>query len=164
MSGQRAPGLRASVGGPFTAATRLLLPRRARLAPSGQVGDVLPEAEGALAPFLESLDSLARYLEEGTPPVGFLRDALENNFAHAVLAVDPRHLPRLRDLASYLESSEVPPEAWGNPRNVEAWILRGGLQGVESRAAGFVLSEEALLAELPRCEPADVESDLVAEE
>jgi hypothetical protein len=121
--------------------------------------DATPGCDVAEPSLGELFEGLLVYLELGTRPGDFLRQALENNFSAAILAADPQVFPRLRDLAAYLDSSAFPPEAWGSPRKVEAWIQRRGLLGPDAKPASFVLCAETLLAELPACDPAEVDLD-----
>ncbi len=62
-----------------------------------------------------------RYLEQGTPPGGFLRACLENNLMEAVCRADEHNLAALRQIAQWMHN-ECPHGARGSAEKVKAWI------------------------------------------
>lgn len=77
----------------------------------------------------ETLEALARYVEDGIRTGDFLYHVLCNQFAEAVLRADSVNVHRLREFALVV-SNCIPATAHGTEQRVKAWIEAGGLNGV----------------------------------
>lgn len=69
----------------------------------------------------EILDSLADYVERGTPPGGFLTSVLENDLMRTFHRADLENRRSLPVLVRLL-FSHVSSHAYGSPENVRQWI------------------------------------------
>jgi hypothetical protein len=67
---------------------------------------------------------MQRYIEHGIETGGFLRAVLENDLVHTFLRADySMEMLQIGILVSFI-SDYVPPEAWGSPAKVAAWIAK----------------------------------------
>ena len=73
---------------------------------------------------------MRRYIEEGVRPGDFLSAVLSNNFMDAWLRADNTNQKQMRKYAEFLYVY-APPESFGSETNFEAWIMAGGLKGLE---------------------------------
>lgn len=77
----------------------------------------------------ETLEALARYVEDGIRTGDFLYFVLCNQFSEAVLRADAVNVHRLREFA-LVAANCIPATAHGTEQRVKAWIEAGGLNGV----------------------------------
>ena len=75
-----------------------------------------------------------RYVMQGIEPGSFLSAVLENDLKGAFGRADYTNKGRIEDYLRFFYS-HVPAIAWGSPAIVWAWIERGGMKGMEGRAA-----------------------------
>lgn len=69
------------------------------------------------------IEAVERY-RDGMEPGSCTRAILENDLFHAAACADPSTRYHLVDIASYI-FNHMPPESYGSPEKVEAW-LKGG--------------------------------------
>lgn len=83
------------------------------------------------------------YYDHGIEPGSFLRAVLENDLCGAAGRADHVNQRCLFQYAQFL-FNEVSRICWGNPEKVQAWIDRGGMQGLlaKQRAHEDALAEE----------------------
>ncbi len=97
---------------------------------------------------------LRRYVSKGIPPGGFLRSVLESKIPEAHFRAIGSSLPAIPDIIDYLKN-DVPPECWGTPGKVKAWIKHRGQRGPKANTpkAGTLdsdLSPEQLVRRIGR--------------
>lgn len=68
-----------------------------------------------------NLDSLRRYIEDGTPTGSFLRSVLSNDLRAACERADSENRYLLWDIVCWIYN-EAPAACWGSPETVDAWI------------------------------------------
>ncbi|MFE3839652.1 hypothetical protein, partial [Pseudogemmobacter sonorensis] len=73
-------------------------------------------------------DGMQRYIDRGINPGSFMTAVLSNDLMEAVRRGDDQNRTRLHDYVIFLYN-EAPAWCFGSPRNVEAWIAKGGLLG-----------------------------------
>ena len=73
---------------------------------------------------------LARYIEHGIGPGGFLTAVLEDSLVEAASRADDQNQRRLFDWA-YIMYNDVPWDARGSRENVRAWMAHGGMRGIQ---------------------------------
>lgn len=69
-------------------------------------------------------DGLVRYITGRVPTGSFLRSCLEGDWDAAARRGDPFSVAALLPIQHFL-ADVVPPEAWGSPAAVQAWIDEG---------------------------------------
>lgn len=67
-------------------------------------------------------DGMRRYIEDHIETGSFLRAVLEKDFLRSALLADEGSQRGQLGIARFL--MEIPPEAWGSPAKVEAWIAQ----------------------------------------
>ena len=73
---------------------------------------------------------LLRYFGSGIRTGGFLQVCLENNIPEAQnRAADPGARNAIPNILEYFENC-ADSESWGSPEKVEAWIEKGGKEGL----------------------------------
>lgn len=71
------------------------------------------------------------YVTKGIEPGGFLYAVLCNDLYEALSRADPINkgcLPTYAEMLRY-----IPPECWGNPLRVQAWVKHGGWEGLQKK-------------------------------
>lgn len=82
-----------------------------------------PKATPEIPP--RTREALDRYAAEHRPPGGFLEAVLENSsLTLPVLLADENSLKALRLIVRHCYS-KLPPECWGSPEKVRAWLVVG---------------------------------------
>lgn len=75
-----------------------------------------------------TVENLHNYLNEGTPPGGFLRNVLSNDLFGAVATADSENRRSIADTVNLIWN-HFPAEAHGDPAQVDYWIDLNGLAG-----------------------------------
>jgi hypothetical protein len=91
--------------------------------------DKLYETDGFYIPDY-MMDGVIRYIEDGVEPGGFLSAVLVNDLTGAVAHADDVNM---RNLPAYVRFfyNHCPSACWGNRDKVTAWIVNGGLNGIQ---------------------------------
>ena len=74
-------------------------------------------------------DGARRYIEHGIKPGSFLTAVICNDFTAAFMRADDINRAALPDFGRFFEG-EAPDACWGSPEIFNAWVKRGGLEGV----------------------------------
>jgi hypothetical protein len=76
---------------------------------------------------------MRRYIEDGIETGSFLRAALENDFTQVFARCgDDLSRTDIENIVRFL-LFEAPPDAWGSPAKVQAWIILHAKQSEASR-------------------------------
>lgn len=79
----------------------------------------------------QTLESLIRYRDQGIPTGDFLRAVLLNDLFDAVSRGDEENLECLVEIVQWIYN-ELPGSAWRTKEKIEAWIERGGRNGIKA--------------------------------
>jgi hypothetical protein len=79
------------------------------------------------------VDGAQLYIERGIEPGDFMLAVLANNLVRACERADQVNLHCMVAWATWLKW-ECPMPAWGSIEKVDAWIKRGGLQGIQDES------------------------------
>lgn len=74
------------------------------------------------------LDGLNSYIMTGRPVGGFLTAVLNNDLMQAMDRADEHNRANIAAYTGYLYN-EAPPQCFGSPEKVKAWMGVGGLEG-----------------------------------
>jgi len=70
-----------------------------------------------------------RYIEHGILPGDFLRAVICNKLKESFMFADDTNILRMQDIVSFFYN-EAPIACWGSSKDMLAWSIRGGTQGV----------------------------------
>ncbi len=83
--------------------------------------DNLP-SEYAVIP-QSTIGGLARYVEQGIPPGGFLTAVLENNLKESFARADDDNIRAMHKIVMLIYN-HIPGNCWGSREEVDAWLKR----------------------------------------
>lgn len=72
----------------------------------------------------DMMEPIRAYIEDHHPTGGFLAAVISNDLNGAVSRADPSNLINLPAFTAYFYN-EAPPECWGSPERMKAWLERG---------------------------------------
>ncbi len=77
-----------------------------------------------------TIRGIARYVEHGIPPGGFLTAVLENNLKESFARADEYNRRAMFDIVMLLYNY-APSNCWGSPERVAAWMLTFETEGAD---------------------------------
>lgn len=91
--------------------------------------------------------AVERYMINGINPGSFLYAVMANDFKGAVGRADDVNFRYLKEWANFVYW-EVPCDAQGSHEKVQAWMARGGMNGIQAAAAAQNIEAEDASADL----------------
>lgn len=81
-----------------------------------------------------TLDSISRYVMEGSQPGHFVTAVITNDLFEAFSRADPDNRTAMHNIIKFLYN-ETPGSCWGSKEKMVEWIKHHGLKGLD--AGGF---------------------------
>lgn len=77
-----------------------------------------------------TIDTINNYVKKGWPPGGFVTAVLANDLMEALGRADLENRQAIFEICEYVYN-DIPGACHGSPDIVQAWVKRGGLEGIQ---------------------------------